>query len=681
MRMSFKAKIYMGLFSLLFLFGAGAYFAASKILREAVLEENRTRGLVIARSLTSHAVEPILAMDFLRLKNLVDEVLLTNRDVLYAFITNARGEVLVHTFQGGFPVELRSVNLPQATETYSRILLDTGADLVYDYALPVSIEGNRFGTVRIGLLQTGVQQAIKNLSQTMFFATALFLMLSGLLGAALARNVGKRVETLHRSIDKVLRGDLDVQTSLPLKKNCWDFTECRNEQCPAYNEPHIRCWYLAGTLCPQCDEGKYSSKIVNCASCAVYKTCSGDEIQKLADSFDFMVRTLKNHLADLKAVEDSLTAQQALLKTILNATPDFVTLQDRDSVYMVVNKAFCDFVGRDETNIIGKCDADLFGPQRAESNRKEDLEVLQSGNPLVKEDKIRIGNTTRWIHLVKLPVRDNSGNVTGLLCSGRDITDLKTFQDQLYQAQKMETIGQMTAGIAHEINTPLGIILGYSQLLLEDAPPGSDLHNDLKTIEKHTRICRKIVADLLRFSRHTESALSPVDVNRAVEDIVSVVQHTFGLERVMIVRKLAPQLPNIVGDEEKIRQALVNLLNNARDAIGSDGIIQVSTGWDSQTGMVHLSVADTGEGIPAHRIDKIFDPFFTTKSVGKGTGLGLSVTFGIARDHGGSIDVQSPLPPEILAEMLRDHPEIRPGKGSVFTLSLPSTTPREREPS
>ncbi len=678
MQVSFKTKIYVGLFSLLFLFGSGAYWAASKILRDALLEENRTRGHVIARSLTSHAIEPVLAMDFLRLKNLVDDAVVSNKDVFYAFITNARGEVLAHTFQGGFPTELLKANQPMPSQSHSRRLLDTEAGLVYDYAFPLSIEENRFGVVRVGLLQTGVQQAINNLSLTMFLATTLFLLLSGLLGTALARTVGKRVETLHGSIDQVLRGDLDVKTAKPLEKNCWDITQCQKEDCPAYNEKHIRCWYVAGTLCPHCVEGKYARKIESCTTCPVYRSCAGDELQKVADSFDFMVRTLKGHLSELQEAENTLTAQQELLKTILNATPDFVSLQDRNSVYKAANKAFCELVGKEESEIIGKNDHDLFSEKRAESNRMEDLELLRTGEPLVKEEKIRRGSTTRWIHLMKLPVYDSNGSIAGMLCSGRDITDLKTFQDQLYQAQKMETIGQMTAGIAHEINTPLGIILGYAQLLLEDAPKGSDLENDLRTIEKQTRICRKIVADLLRFSIHTESTLERVDVNRSVEEIVSVVQHTFSLERVRIVQKLDTQLPFIVGDEEKIRQALVNLLNNAFDAIGSDGVILISTGWNDQQQMVSLSVADTGPGIPEHMIDKIFDPFFTTKSVDKGTGLGLSVTFGIARDHGGRIEVQSPLPPELRSEIPGEDESLEIPKGTVFTLFLPSESAGEK---
>jgi two-component system, NtrC family, sensor kinase len=674
MKLSFRSKITTAMISLLILFGIGIYFIAERILSEALLEENRNRGLLIAANLAVRATEPILAMDFLRLKDLVDETSRLDKDVLYAFMLNAREEVLVHTFPKGFPVELIAANSVQNGQEHSRRLLDTGNELLYDFAVPVMLGEDRFGTVRLGLLRTRAQQAIRSLSLMMLLATVLVVALSAFIGAFLARAIGRRIEKLHQSIEQVMRGDLEVRTAPPLKRYCWDIMGCTKEHCPAYNEPQVRCWYLAGTLCPSCVKGEYGKKAESCLNCEVFKTCSGDEIQNLAESFDFMARTVKNHLAGLKAAEDTLTEQQHLLKTILDATPDFVSLQDRDSIYRVVNRAFCEIVGLSEEAIIGKTDADLFSRARAETNQKEDRLVLESGEPLIKENRTRGRHGPRWIHLVKLPVRDGSGAIVGLLCSGRDITDFKTFQERLTQSQKMEAVGQLTAGIAHEINTPLGIILGYAQLLLEDTEPEGQMHADLQTIEKHTKICRKIVSDLLRFSRHTESRMTSLDINRAVEEALTVVEHTFRLDRIRVERRLAPDLPRVVGDEEKLQQAVVNLLKNGFDAIGSDGLMLVSTRFDAKAGEVLILVADSGSGIPPENLDKVFDPFFTTKGVGKGTGLGLSVTFGIVTDHGGKIEVRSPLPDE-LASQVGAGLNVSDGgfsKGTVFTIHLPA---------
>jgi len=243
--------------------------------------------------------------------------------------------------------------------------------------------------------------------------------------------------------------------------------------------------------------------------------------------------------------------------------------------------------------------------------------------------------------VIKTVVVSPEGEVSGVLGTSRDITELKNFQDRIIRSQRLESIGQLAAGIAHEINTPLGIILGYAQLSKEDVEPGTELHESLSTIEKYARISRGIVADLLRFSRHTESIKRPLDINQILNQTAGVLEHTFGLEKIAISRDLQEGLPLVFGDQEKLEQAFVNLLNNARDAIGSDGQVRVRTVYDSAQKEVVVSVSDTGGGIPPDIRDRIFDPFFTTKGVGKGTGLGLSVTFGIVKDHGGKIDFES----------------------------------------
>ncbi len=671
MKLGLRSKIYFSLILILILFGGGIYAVASSIMRNALLEEHTSRGFLIADNLAAWASEPILAMDLLRLKNLVDEAVHVNEDVDYAFILNDREDVLVHTFPRGFPVELQGVNSVADSQDYSRRLLDTGEQLIYDFAVPVLIAGERFATVRIGLLRTRLNQAIKSLSWLMLLSTVLVAALLGLVGAVLARAVGTRIESLHQAIDQVMRGNLDVKTAPRLKKNCWDIMQCDQEECPAYHEPYLRCWYVAGTLCTTCVEGEYAKKIESCYQCPVYTACSGDEIQNLAESFDFMVRTLKNHLSELKAVGETLSEQQQLLETILNATPDFVSLQDRDSVYRAVNRAFCEIVGKSREDIVGRTDYDLFPQHRARANRQEDLKVLSTGESLTKEECVGKADSERWIHLMKLPVRGGDGNIIGLLCSGRDITELKKFQERLTQSQKMEAVGQLTAGIAHEINTPLGIIIGYAQLLIEEVDESSQLYTDLKTIEKHAQVCKKIVSDLLRFARQSESRMSPVLINSVIEEALTVVEHTFRLERVKVEKRLEGDLPPVVGDVEKLKQAVVNLLNNAFDAIGSDGTIMVSSARRGESEVL-FSVADSGGGIPAESIDKIFDPFFTTKGVGKGTGLGLSVTFGIVKEHGGTIEVQSPLPAALAEHLGSGLAREKNGRGTVFTVRLPA---------
>ena len=242
---------------------------------------------------------------------------------------------------------------------------------------------------------------------------------------------------------------------------------------------------------------------------------------------------------------------------------------------------------------------------------------------------------------MKSPILKKNGAVSGLVSSGRDISDNKIIQEQLCQAQKMESVGQLAAGVAHEINTPLGIILGYAQILQEDVEPDSQALEDLQLIEKHSKICSRIVADLLRFSRRIQSTITQFDIHHAIDDVLNMVEHTFTLDYVIIEKKYGTNLPSIEGDEEKIKQVFINLLNNAFDAIGKNGRVSIKTSLDSKNHSLVITIADTGTGILLKNLNKLFDPFFTTKGVGKGTGLGLSVTFGIIEEHGGTIQVDS----------------------------------------
>ncbi|ROQ90742.1 two-component system sensor histidine kinase NtrB [Desulfosoma caldarium] len=236
----------------------------------------------------------------------------------------------------------------------------------------------------------------------------------------------------------------------------------------------------------------------------------------------------------------------------------------------------------------------------------------------------------------------------------KDITQRKVIQQQLLQADKLASIGQLAAGVAHEINNPLGIILGYTQLLMREEHQGTERYEDLKTIEKHARTCKAIVEDLLSFARSAHTRKEPVLVQDLVQEVLGVVRHNLELKHIQVITHFEASVPEVVVDRNKMRQVFMNLIMNAQQAIGSDGRIEICTSLAENGHMAEIAVSDTGTGIDPKHLPRIFDPFFTTKSTGEGTGLGLSVSYGIVKDHGGEILVASEL-----------------GKGSVFTVRLP----------
>jgi two-component system NtrC family sensor kinase len=248
-----------------------------------------------------------------------------------------------------------------------------------------------------------------------------------------------------------------------------------------------------------------------------------------------------------------------------------------------------------------------------------------------------------------------SGEMESIHFLVKDISRRKAMERQLLQADKLASIGQLAAGIAHEINNPLGVILGYAQLLMRGEKPGDDRHHDLKVIEKHAQTCKSIVGDLLSFSRSSQTRKELGNLHAAVEEVIQVIHHHMKTDRARILCDYDERVPLLVLDKERIKQVLMNLLMNAKHAVGDHGTIRLSTSYDEAARQVRVSVSDDGYGIDLENLSRVFDPFFTTKSTGEGTGLGLSVSYGIVRDHGGDILVTS-----------------EPGKGSTFTVLLPA---------
>lgn len=662
----FRTKITLGVTLMLLFCGLSIGFILSGMSSRALLEEGKKRGLALTTGLAFRLAEPLLAMDLLQMKNLIDNVHSQYNDVLYIFLTDSSGNVLSHTFSGGFPTDLLQVN-PE-NRPAQPLLLATEQGLVYDFKARVVLGGNNLGAVRLGLSRNDLDAQINHQRLISLISTLGVVSLGIILALWFARTITFRLNRLRESAEEIVKGNLNVQAGFSLEKNCWEIMECGNKECPAYGDAQRRCWYLAGTLCPNCRGKEYPLKLENCRYCPVFKYNFGDELQDLAEAFDVMVITIKNHIEELTEREKTIAKQQGLLKTIMNVTPDFITLQDKDLTYKFAGKAFCEYFNLKEEDVVGKNDFDIFSKSQAELHLREDRQILITGCPLVKEITFKRPDGQKWFHVVKVPVYGQDDSIEGLLLSARDISMLKKFQAQLIQSQKMEDLGRLAGGVAHEINTPLGIILGYSQLLMDDSKDEELLEN-LKIIERQTQVCRKIVADLLGFSRHSQAGSETVDVNASMREVIQLVEHVFFLNRINIIVALDAAIPLLTGDKERLKQVWLNLLNNAADAIGHDGVIYVQSkcGGDGQG--LEVSVADTGTGVAKEHLDKIFDPFFTTKPVGKGTGLGLSVSFGIIKEHGGKISVQSPPPKEYLPE---DFPKSEHyGPGTVFIVELP----------
>ena len=243
------------------------------------------------------------------------------------------------------------------------------------------------------------------------------------------------------------------------------------------------------------------------------------------------------------------------------------------------------------------------------------------------------------------------------------VETLQDTQDQLVRTEKLASIGQLAAGVAHEINNPLGSVLLYADILCKDTPEEDvQQREDLQMIIREANRCKTIVNDLLNFSRQNEVLAQTIDLNEMLRQLAREHRKQELYQNIELIEDLDPAIPAIQADPLQIHQVLVNLMKNSAEAMPDGGQLTLRTRSGPTPGVIALEVQDTGSGISQDNMKRIFTPFFTTKPIGKGTGLGLAIAYGIVKMHRGQINVQSEI-----------------GRGTTFTITLREHLPSQQE--
>ena len=339
-----------------------------------------------------------------------------------------------------------------------------------------------------------------------------------------------------------------------------------------------------------------------------------------------------------------------------------------DGRWLKVPASLCQLLGVTEERLLGTPMAALLDPSdiAAERAGRDRLLAGEAWSVDLETRWLRGDGQPLWMYLNLSVVHDAAGHPASLLAYLRDVTDRKSLEDQLRQAQKMEAVGQLAGGIAHDFNNLLTAILGSTEMLLVDTHASDPRREDLEEISRAAHRAAGLVRQLLAYSR--KQVLQPrlVNLNTIVHDMGGMLRRVVG-ERIELQLHLDPSLGDVTADPGQLEQVIANLGVNARDAMPAGGTLTLTTANVSAVGLgtlasegplggplVALSVSDTGVGMDDHVLAHLFEPFFTTKELGRGTGLGLATVYGIVRQSGGQVQVAS-----------------RPGEGSTFTVYLP----------
>ena len=280
-------------------------------------------------------------------------------------------------------------------------------------------------------------------------------------------------------------------------------------------------------------------------------------------------------------------------------------------------------------------------------------QTLETGQTTQRNERRYVGDDVFEWEINTYPIRDDNDRIIQAVLIEQDVTERRRLEAILTQSEKLAAIGQLAAGVAHEINNPLTAIIANAQILHRELPPNSDLQESVDLIARAGARATQVVRNLLDFARKEEYHLGVTDPNETIERALELVQHEILSRGVHLEFDPDPNLPPILASQDHLQSVWLNLLLNAIDSLDkTPAEIHIATLRVGNE--IHVKVADNGKGIPSDRLTRIFEPFYTTKAAGRGTGLGLSVSHRIIRQHGGRIGVESQV-----------------GVGSTFTIVFP----------
>lgn len=559
------------------------------IVTKYVTAELDEWGTSVAINLASTTTEPLLTDNVMEVHQLLEATTLTYGDVNYAFITDPGGNIIADTFSDGFPSDLLTVNQIDPGEDSSLQTLETESGTIRDVA--VQIEEGRVGVVHIGIEEDILYQQIAQTRNRMLMLVAVLSAIGAGAVIFLGSMAMRPLRVLADNARRIGSGELDVQA-------------------PVY---------------------------------------TNDEIGTLSSSFNEMALQLKDKIGEISEARKQY-------ETLVGNIPDVVysMAANESDRPLFMSPKWTELTGykiEDSPDIWFR----PIHPDDLERVKARRRKMFAEGKECSYEFRIVHGKTGDVRHVSNhgMPIRDSEGNLLRFDGIFSDITERRLVEDKLLQSQKMESIGQLAGGVAHDLNNYMMAIQGYTDLTMGMIARDSEEYQNLAEARKSMERVTELTRQLLLFGRRSEVVLQSTDVNSVILGLTGMIPHLVG-ERYSLVSELADEPLVINGDSGLIEQIVMNLVVNARDAMPDGGVITMRTSRMVPGDCVCLSVEDSGLGMDETTISHIFEPFFTTKPAGHGTGLGLSVIYSIVEQHNGRVEVDSV-----------------PGSGSRFNIYFP----------
>jgi histidine kinase len=638
---SLKNKIFLSILAVILVISVIIAVLARWILVDNLISELELRGIAIARTIAERSSGYILDKNYPELLSLIfDEAKLKERQhlVSYIFVSDREDQVLSHTLTRPFPESLRLANRVPPDETKSVRLFRIGDQTAYDIAIPVTQGIYRIGTVHVGLNQDHIDQLVGKLRTTFLGFLSLVVVIIFVITHRLAKYITLPIFKLTQISEELSKGNFDVKLDAEQVSKGG-----QPQECPAFANPDAPCRHLDGNLAA--GDTMVATDPV-CRDCQFYRRQRGDEVAQLADAFYNMIWGIRLYRRRLRESEKKY-------RSLFDSGPDPIFVINHQSFDIIdANPRAVEVYGYSREELIGKPFVEL-----APEHTHEYFQSLQGqgeSHGLVTYPKALHYKKGHKPFYVNLHASDTTyKGQPAIVLASTDITEMIEKDAQLIQASKMKSLGEMSAGIAHELNQPLNAIKMGSDFLAmmveanRDIPP-QDLHQVVTEMSSQVDRAAEIINTLRSFGRKAELVMERVDINKPIQAVFSLVGRQFELDNIRLELELTQGIGSIMAHDNRLQQVFFNLVTNARDAINErrerlsgspTGRIRIRT--FQEDGQVVAEIEDDGIGISETVRDKIFEPFFSTKESSIDMGLGLAITYGIVKDYGGDIRLTS----------------------------------------